>query len=225
MSAHHTGIFITGSDTGVGKTYVGVLLIEVLRSRGVNVTPRKPVESGCQSVDGKLEPPDALALKEAAGQPLDLDEVCPFKLHRPLSPERAARLEGVTYNLKDLERACRPRASSFLVVEGAGGFYSPLAGDGLNADLAEQLNLPVILVAANRLGCINHTLLTAQAVARRGLELLAVVLNEPQPGDEPAMDNEADLAARLTCPVLTLAHGAVQTPPAIIRLADLLIGE
>ena len=199
--ATRRGIFVTGTDTGVGKTFLATRLIRSLKRLDIPVIPRKPVESGCKRVGDRLIPADALALGEAAGSQANLNEICPFRLEHPLSPERAARLEGIDYDLLDLAKTCQVPSDRFLIVEGAGGFYSPLAPNGLNADLALHLNLPVLLVAADRLGCINHVLLTVDAIALRDLTLAAVVLSQSIPESPPHMDNLEDLRNRLDHPV------------------------
>lgn len=202
------GVFLTGTDTGVGKTYVGAAVIRCLVARGVSVLPRKPVESGCESIDGELVPADAVMLHTAAARAGTLNEVCRYRFKQPLSPARAARLEELDLTIADLERACRHGVgeNNFLWVEGAGGFYSPLASDGLNADLAARLGLPILLVAADRLGCINHVLLTVEAIRARDLNLVAVVLNQTEPNTISAMDNADDLRRCLKCSLFTLGH-------------------
>lgn len=203
------GFFVTGTDTGVGKTRVSTALAWLLASRGVDVRVRKPVESGCpDDADGVPVPQDATALRLAAGGRESLDAVCGVRLRAPLSPERAARLEGVPLPLHGLAVACQRGvpADALLLVEGAGGFLSPVAEGALNADLASRLALPVVVVAADRLGTINHTLLTIEAVMARGLVVAAVVLSQPQAGDDAGMDNAADLAQWLGRPVHRLPH-------------------
>ncbi|MEF8834014.1 MAG: dethiobiotin synthase, partial [Halofilum sp. (in: g-proteobacteria)] len=137
-----------------------------------------------------------------------LETVTPMRLAHALSPERAAHLEGMQLTLHDLIAAARiGDAADFFVVEGAGGFLSPLASDALNADLAVALGLPVLVVAADRLGSINHTLLTVEAIERRGLRLAGIVLNalEPDAGDD--MANRDDLLGQLGGPVIPFPHG------------------
>lgn len=204
------GVFITGTDTGVGKTRVGAALAHLLRMRGVGVRPRKPVESGCAMGPDGLLPRDAAVLRAAAGGVEPLDRVCPYRLLAPLSPERAADIEGMTLGLGQLHAACLSdiEHGDFLLVEGAGGFYSPLARGALNADLAGGLALPLLLVAADRLGTLNHTLLTVEAIRMRGLALAGLVLNQPVPHPDLPMDNAADLARWLQMPVLRIPHSA-----------------
>lgn len=204
------GVFITGTDTGVGKTRVGVALARLLRERHLRVRARKPVESGCPMGPGGLVPQDATLLHAAAGGMEALERVCPYRLQAPLSPERAAELEGKALNLRQLHAACRwgIEPDDFLLVEGAGGFYSPIARRALNADLAGGLGLPVLVVAADRLGALNHTLLTIEAVRMRGLALAGLILNQPVLQPDSAMDNAVDLARWLQMPVLRLPHNA-----------------
>lgn len=202
------GIFITGTDTGVGKTVIGCALARALAAQGVPVAVRKPVESGCERQGGELYPADGEALRVAAGERESLDIVTPLRLRHALSPERAARLEDMELELYDLIAAVKIGApDDFYLVEGAGGFLSPLAKDTLNADLAVALGLPVLLVVGDRLGCINHALLTMEAIERRGLQTAAVVVNAVTPEADENMNNRDDLAARLACPVLAFTHG------------------
>ncbi|WP_133480219.1 dethiobiotin synthase, partial [Cognatilysobacter segetis] len=206
------GLFVTGTDTGVGKTRVATALAHALSLRGMRVRARKPVESG---VDARTGPLDAQALREAAGAHEPLDRVCPLRLRAPLSPERAARLEGVQLDLDDLLASLRADADDgFVLVEGAGGFLSPIARGALNADLAQALALPVLVVAADRLGTLNHTLLTIEAVRARGLAVAAVVLNAPVAGDTREMDNAGELARWLGRPVASLPHCDAAVPAA-----------
>ncbi len=174
------GVVVTGTDTGVGKTWVAVRLIRALRRYGHTVCPLKPVESGCLESDGGLLAQDAEALREAAGLER-LEAVVRFKLRAPLAPVLAAEREGVPVALQDLLEFCR-RPDGVRVIEGAGGWRSPLARDGDLRDLAAALELPVLVVAEDRLGAINHTLLTCEAVKQTShCRLAGVVLNRRQP--------------------------------------------
>ena len=202
------GLFISGTDTGVGKTVVGTALSRYLYSQRQKVQVRKPIESGCIEQAGELLPQDGLAYQAAVNSSIPLDTITPFRLRAPLSPQRAARLEQRSISLAVvLEAVTRSvAAEDFLLVEGAGGFYSPLTADGLNADLAQALGLPVLLVAADRLGCLNHILLTAAAIAERQLQLAAVVLNAGAVTDAAAADlgNAEELTQYMNCPIYTL---------------------
>ncbi len=202
------GLFITGTDTGVGKTWAGVGFCRFLQQTGVPVSPRKPVESGCEkSVTGEYLPADATQYFQACGQTTALETICPYRYSAAIAPDQAAEREGQTLTLEMLTRACEKQSSDqFLLVEGAGGFYSPIASNALNADLAKALGLPLLLVSANRLGTINHTLLTAEAIHRRGLTLSAVLLNQTEATIDPEMDNAAALKKLLACPVFSIGH-------------------
>jgi dethiobiotin synthetase len=223
---------VTGADTGVGKTQIAAALARLLAERNLIVRPRKPVESGCRREGRRLVPEDARTLQTASRTDDPLERVCPYPLEPALSPERAAALAGVRITLDDMRAACLEGVSGtdFLLVEGAGGFYSPLAPGVLNADLAAALSLPVLLAAADRLGAIGHTLLTVEAIERRGLVLAGVVLNRIEPPSDPRMDNAADLSRWLGRPVIVTGRfdaGAVDPGwtmlrPALAPLADRL---
>ncbi len=199
------GVFITGTDTDVGKTWIGVQLLEALNRADVRVAPRKPVESGWPQPPAPTERTDAQQLLNAChDQNQTLSQVCPNRFREPLSPPRAAQLEGTRLSIQTLVEQCRQHVPEghLLYVEGAGGFYSPLTDDGLNADLAAALQLPVILVSPDRVGCINHILLNAEVIKTRQLTLAGIILN-PMPHLEtpPTMDNLADLRTMLDIPV------------------------
>ncbi len=196
-----SGLFITGTDTGVGKTYIGAALVRALKRRGLKVWVRKPVETGCVRTPSGLLPRDAQILNRAAGDPEPLDTVCPYRFEAAVSPERAARLCGQPLNLERLIEACRPPNQGLMLVEGAGGFYSPIAAASLNADLAQALAFPVLVVAADRLGAIHQVLTTLEAVARRGLDPIGVVLNQIRRSDAPFIDNLEDLQRFSQAPI------------------------
>jgi dethiobiotin synthetase len=198
------GIFITGTDTNVGKTWVGAQLISVLCNKKSNLILRKPIESGWD--ESNVEKTDAYILAKAANKLDEINTICPNHLSQAISPVRAAKLENKSLSIAVVKEQCinEVEADSFLYVEGAGGFYSPLCADGLNADLASSLNLPLILVAENRLGCINQVLLNIEAIKYRGLELKAIVLNDTSSSNDCCgMNNAEDLIDMLDCPVIT----------------------
>jgi len=217
------GLFITGTDTNVGKTYIACLIAAELKRRGVKIIPKKPVESGCDLVNGNLQPRDAALLLNASQSNLSLEHVCPYRFEAAISPARAARLTGQKIQLSDLVTACthdNNPETDFLITEGAGGFYSPLCEDGLNADLAEKLKLPVLLVANDKLGCINHILLSLEAIAARRLPVAAIILNQC---DAQSTNNETnnleDLQEIINHHVVAIKHGATSIPEeALIRL-------
>jgi len=215
------GVFITGTGTEVGKTFVGVELATQLKQRKIKVIPRKPIESGCIKQGNELIPQDAAALKEAAGYPGALSEVCPYRFEPPISPVRAAHLANKILTTEQLVNIClQGSEDGFVLVEGAGGFYSPLAENGLNADLAVALQLPVLLVADDKLGALSQVLLNVEAIQMRGLQLAGVVLNALDNKNNDQMDNTADLRERLDCPVFAnpyIKEGTAILPEALIE--------
>lgn len=172
------GIFITGTDTGVGKTIVAATLARLLRVRGLRVGVMKPVTSGCRVEDGRLLSDDAQLLCQASGVAYS-DDVAPYCLREPLAPAEAAKLDGVRIDFSRIREAYDRLATTcdFMIVEGAGGLMVPLAGGMLVADLARQLGLPLLVVARPNLGTINHTVLTCFAARQMELPVAGVIIN------------------------------------------------
>src|SRR5882672_6029573 len=154
-----SGLFITGTGTGVGKTYVGALIAKALHDAGKRVGVYKPVASGCETHDGRLTSPDAIALWEAAGRPGALEQVCPQLFAAPLAPHLAARAEGRRVDARLLRTGLKIwlASSDLVLIEGAGGLMSPISDDDYNADLAKEFDYPLVIVATNQLGTINAT--------------------------------------------------------------------
>jgi dethiobiotin synthetase len=213
------GLFITGTNTGVGKTYVAARIAESLVRARVRVGVYKPAASGCsRDAAGDLVADDAVALWNAAGRPRTLAEVCPQRFAAPLAPHLAAEAEGRTIDAELLRGGLAVWRDNFefVVVEGAGGLMSPLGAEDYVADLALEFGYPLVVVAANELGTINQTLQTliAAAVFREGIPVAGVVLNCSRPAEQTAHDpstasNLAELAARCIPPVLgQLRHAA-----------------
>ena len=205
------GVFITGTDTGVGKTTVACALIPLLKIEGLPVIAVKPVETGCRVRGLDLVAEDAARLAKASPQ-----TICRYRYTTAASAARAAELEGRPLYLADL-LACCIHPEHYLVVEGAGGVLSPIACDGLNVDLIAALALPVVVVAEDRLGCINQTLMALEVLTQRNLETVAVVLNTIESTiNRTDLDNHHELRSWTDVPVIgaqsdaphrqTLAH-------------------
>jgi dethiobiotin synthetase len=177
------GIFITGTDTGVGKTLLSGAFAAALRERGMNIGVMKPVESGCKRVKGSLVAADALFLKELSGSNDDIDLINPYRLEHPLAPATAAEMEGVKIESAKIEDAYTRLKSmhDLVIVEGAGGLLVPLNDSLLMADLIKILNLPLLVIARSSLGTINHTLLTLRTAEVSGIEVLGVIINHITP--------------------------------------------
>lgn len=204
-------LFVTGTDTAVGKTTVSCAIAAAARARGLRVQTWKPVESGCASgSQGVLLPADALALAEAARG--TTSPVPPlhtvYRFAAPVAPSVAAEQEGQQVALAPLLRTAarlRSLAPDLLLVEGAGGFLVPLAPRLMIADLAEALAAPVVIVARDSLGTINHTLLTIEAAVRRGLTVRGVVLNatsETTAADAEIQRNASEIERCTRVPIL-----------------------
>jgi dethiobiotin synthetase len=199
------GLFITGTDTGVGKTFIACGLAALLRESGYRVGVMKPAETGCVEKDGKLFPEDAVKLKKASGCDVPLEKICPFQLREPLAPSIAAEREGVRIDIDRLMEIYHEisSASDITLVEGAGGLMVPLLPSYTYADFARVLKLQMLVVAANRLGAINHLLLTLEHASCKGLRVLGYVLNEVQSEPSPAADtNRAALSTLTSVPCL-----------------------
>lgn len=219
MDKQGSGVFVTGTDTGVGKTWLGQLVIQRLKTRGIEVMPRKPVESGWKEGMGTT---DAELLAKAAHK-IDINRVCANRFGSATSPARAAAIEGRELLLKTVVEQCRQDVfrEHFLYVEGAGGFMSPITSDALNADLAQALNLPVLLVVNNQLGCINHTLLTERVIDSYDLKCIGIVLNQASVRnreDIAEMDNANELKKLTDTPVYELQHNEQTVPGALLDL-------
>jgi len=174
------GVFVTGTDTGVGKTWVAAGLTAVLRRWGLSACYFKPVQSGCPEKDGRLLPTDAHFARELAGLAEPLELLTPITLRLPLAPGVAAAREGVKVDLERIARARQELARRYelLVTEGAGGLYVPLINtDFLVLDMVRWLRLPLIVVARAGLGTINHTALTVKAAQNAGVPVAGVVIN------------------------------------------------
>jgi len=174
------GILIAGTDTGVGKTFVACGLAALLRDCGYRVGVMKPAETGCVENEGQPFPEDAVRLKEASRCDAPLDKICPYQLREPLAPSIAAERTGVKIDIDRLMNVYHEISSGHDVtlVEGAGGLMVPLLPSYTYADFAKVLKLPLIVVAANRLGAINHLLLTLEHASCKGLRVLGYVLNQ-----------------------------------------------
>lgn len=224
------GIFITGTDTEVGKTVVAVAVVRALVQAGLRVAVMKPVAAGAELTPKGLRNEDALALMETANVPNAYELVNPYCLEMPASPHIAAAKAGIGIELGDIRAAYEKLSASadVVIVEGAGGWYVPLNGTQTMADLAATLSLPVLLVVGLRLGCLNHATLTARAIQSDGLHLAGWFANHVQPGFEHAEENVASLRSRLRAPLLesipyhseAARARAVLTPSAVERLKE-----
>ena len=197
--------FVTGTDTEVGKTTIAAGLLYAARLAGLSTAAAKPVASGCQLTAEGLRNDDALALLAQCSVPLRYEEVNPKAFAPAVAPHLAARDEGVRLDVAELDAAVRAivdKGADFTLVEGAGGWRVPLTGTATLSDLARALQLPVILVVGVRLGCINHAVLTADAIVADGLPLAGWVANVVDPRTARLQDNLDTLSERLAAPCI-----------------------
>lgn len=197
--------FVTGTDTEVGKTTIAAGLLHAARLHGLSTAAAKPVASGCVSTAQGLRNDDALALLAQCSLPLRYEEVNPLAFEPAIAPHLAAREVGVVLDVASLYQSVRgvlDKGADFSLVEGAGGWRVPLSGAQTLSDLAVALGLPVILVVGVRLGCINHAVLSAEAIARDGLPLAGWVANIIEPQTSRLEENLVTLAERLPAPCL-----------------------
>ncbi|MDF1655512.1 MAG: dethiobiotin synthase, partial [Coxiellaceae bacterium] len=176
--------FIAGTDTEVGKTYCCCALLRQMNEHGKSTIGLKPVASGCELIDNQLVNDDALQLQRAASITLDIKTINPFSFAAPISPHLAAAEDGVTLTAQDVKQALQPglqAGADITLVEGTGGWYAPINKHETMADIAIALGYPVILVVGMKLGCLNHALLTAQAIQRSGLPLCGWIANDIDP--------------------------------------------
>lgn len=203
MSAAH-GLFVTGTDTGIGKTVVSLGLMQALQDRGLTVAAMKPVASGCERTPDGLRNDDALQLGRQASIPLAYELVNPYAFEPPIAPHLAAEMLGQTIDLNKIYDIYQSIASSVdvVVVEGVGGWQVPLNNRETVAELAHGLGLDICLVVGLRLGCINHALLTEQAIESRDCKLTGWVANTLPPEMNALDDNINTLKQKLSSPLL-----------------------
>lgn len=211
--------FVTGTDTEIGKTTIAAGLLHAARLRGLSTAAAKPVASGCAMTAGGLRNDDALALLGECTLALRYEEVNPLAFEPAIAPHLAAREAGVQLDVASLlgpVRAILAKGADFVLVEGAGGWRVPLTGEENLSDLAVALGLPVILVVGVRLGCINHAVLSVEAIERDGLELAGWVANVVDAQTSRLEENLATLAERLPAPCLGRVPRLLQATPAAV---------
>jgi dethiobiotin synthetase len=201
--------FVIGTDTNVGKTYVASALVQHFVQSGLKTVGMKPVASGCElNQQGELINEDALALINVSNVKAPLDLINPYRFAPAVAPHLAAERVGVAVKLDSIIQAYQQLTTmaEMVVVEGAGGFFVPLNQTETLADLAVQLNIPIILVVGMRLGCINHALLTIEAIQARGLSLAGWVANQIDPDFEMFEENLSSMQQRIAVPCVSVVR-------------------
>ena len=199
MAQRTTGIFVTGTDTGVGKTLVSVSLVKALVKHGLRVSAMKPIASGSEHTPAGLRNADALALAAASNVTAPYATVNPYCFEPAISPHIAAEEAGIEVDMRVIRQGFETLAAGadVVVVEGAGGWYAPITESQAMSDLPKLLGVPVLLVVGLRLGCLNHALLTKRAIEADGVELAGWVANTIDPGLERRAQNLSSLERML----------------------------
>jgi dethiobiotin synthetase len=218
-----SGYFVTGTDTGVGKTEISLGLMAALQQRGWSVLGMKPVAAGCQWRQGRLVNEDALRIRQQCSVSLAYDQVNPYALEPAIAPHLAAAEAGVELAFDPILQGFNSlkQQAEWLIVEGAGGWRVPLGEDGDMAELAWNLGLPVILVVGMRLGCLNHALLTAESIAGYGIHFAGWVANCIEPDMPYLEENISSLKQLIDAPCLGVVDWMKQPSPD--RLARCLL--
>lgn len=218
------GLFIAGTDTGVGKTLIACALLHGFSARGLRVACMKPVAAGALRRRGIWYHDDVMQLRAAANVDAPQAVVNPYCFAPPIAPHIAAQATGVTIRMAVIKKnyARLERNADLVVVEGAGGLLVPLGRRLSAADIPARLGLPVVLVVGLRLGCLNHALLTVEALQARGLYLAGWIANRIDPAMARASENLQTLRARIKAPLLgTVRYAQNPQPAAVARMLDI----
>lgn len=213
QSQHQRAMFVTGTDTDAGKTYISAALLRHFAAQSLRVVGMKPVASGAKELDGVLHNSDVTQLRQASNVQADVRWINPYCFTPAIAPHIAAQQAGVTIDLQQIKQAYEQLCgmADVVVVEGAGGWLVPLNGQQTIADLAQLLDIPIVLVVRIRLGCINHALLSVADIQRRGLTLLGWVANCMEDEMPVMQENIATLQQLIAAPCLAVVghHGQV----------------
>jgi len=213
QSQHQRAMFVTGTDTDAGKTYISAALLRHFAAQSLRVVGMKPVASGVTELDGVLHNSDVTQLRQASNVQADVRWINPYCFAPAIAPHIAAQQAGVAIDLQQIKQAYEQLCgmADVVVVEGAGGWLVPLNGQQTIADLAQLLDIPIVLVVRIRLGCINHALLSVADIQRRGLTLLGWVANCMEDEMPVMQENIATLQQLIAAPCLAVVghHGQV----------------
>jgi len=217
-------LFFAGTDTEVGKTYVTSLAARSLAEKGYRVGVYKPVASGCQRIDNELVAEDAVALWEASGKPASLNTVCPQRFEKALAPPQAAIAEGKQVDISGMLDGIKPwePISDVLLIEGAGGLFSPIADGLLNIELAKKMNAQVILVAENKLGVIHQVISTCEAAKARQCSPCGIILSHPTNEYHEALGENPDQIQKYADPPLLGVVPFGGGPENVTKITELL---
>ena len=217
-------IFISGTNTEVGKTFITVNIIKLLQSKGYLVNPYKPVETGCRKRLSKLVPNDSSLFHKTIKKRMSLDKINPYRFLEPISPATAIKLskKRITINNYLAKYKTLPDCD-FSVIEGAGGLLSPLASDGFNIDLIKKIKAPTILVAKDEIGVINNVMLSLNILKQYKIKVLAVILNRIDKVQPTGMNNYEEIEALVKTPLVQILNKSRNNQKEFTKLIRLII--
>jgi dethiobiotin synthetase len=217
-------IFISGTNTEVGKTFITLNIIKLLESKGTRVNPYKPVETGCKQKLSELIPHDSMLFYKAINKRIDLNQINPYRFVEPISPATAIKrsrrkiyIQNYSEKLKDLPYG------DITLIEGAGGLCSPLASDGYNIDFIKKINAPTILVAKDEIGVINNVILSINMLTKYKIKLLAIVLNRKANGQPIGMNNYKEIKSLCKTPLIQILNKQHNNQKEFNKLIKLII--
>lgn len=200
-------VFITGSGTSVGKTYLTCGLINLIIKKGLKVSPYKPIETDCKKINNKLIPNDSKKFYKLINKDIDIELINPYRFQQPISPNRAIQLSKKKINIKNyIEKVKKLPKNDFLIIEGAGGLCSPISSDGLNIDLIKKMNLKTILVVKDEIGAINNTLLNIEMLKKYKIGVIAIILNRIILKQPVGMNNLLEIRTYTTIPIIQMLN-------------------
>ena len=200
-------LFISGTGTDVGKTFITENLIYLLKAKGFTVSPYKPIETGCKKNKSKLIPSDASKFHKLIDKEIDIDLINPYRFQQPISPNRAIRLANKKIFIDDyIGRSKLLPKNDYLIIEGAGGLYSPISTDGYNIDLIKKMKIPTVLVAKDEIGVINNILLSLDLLKKYKISVLAIILNKINSLQPNGMDNHKDMKSLTKIPLIQIVN-------------------
>ncbi|MEC9206252.1 MAG: dethiobiotin synthase [Pseudomonadota bacterium] len=217
-------IFVTGSDTNVGKTYVANSLIQFIISQGFSITPFKPIETGCKRFNNQLIPNDSNRFFKSIKQKIALDKINPYRFFHPLSPNKAIKLAKKRIFLENyLNKLHKLPKNDVLLIEGAGGLFSPIALDGLNVDLIKRIQAKTILVVEDKLGAINSALLNIECCKNKKINLVGIILNRKVKEIPKGMDNMKEIRSYSDIPIFQTYNCTIRSNRKVFaKLFDLI---
>ena len=216
-------LFISGTGTDVGKTFITENLIDLLKVKGFTVSPYKPIETGCKKIKAKLIPSDASKFHKLINKEIDIDLINPYRFQQPISPNRAIRLAKKKIFIKDyIDKSKLLPKNNYLIIEGAGGLYSPISTDGYNIDLIKKMKIPTVLVAKDEIGVINNILLSLDLLLKHKIPVLAIILNKINNIQPNQMDNYKDIKSLTKIPLLQIYNTKTKNHKEFLKLLKII---